>query len=61
MATFQNTVTIRRPIEDVFGYLADFENIPAWNYAILQTGKTSPWTGWGRDHLPPDPFPTGQK
>lgn len=29
MATFQNTVTIRRPIEDVFGYLADFENIPA--------------------------------
>jgi Polyketide cyclase / dehydrase and lipid transport len=42
MATFQNTVTIRRPIEDVFGFLADFENIPTWNYAILQTSKTSP-------------------
>lgn len=42
MATFQNTVTIRRPIEDVFGLLADFENIPTWNYAILQTSKTSP-------------------
>jgi uncharacterized protein YndB with AHSA1/START domain len=42
MATFQNTVTIRRPIEDVFVLLADFENIPRWNYAILQTKKTSP-------------------
>jgi hypothetical protein len=42
MATFQNTVTIRRPIEDVFGFLADFQNIPTWNYAILQTKKTSP-------------------
>jgi hypothetical protein len=42
MATFQNTVTIRRPVEDVFGFLADFENIPTWNYAILQTSKTSP-------------------
>ena len=42
MATFQNTVTIRRPVEDVFAFLADFENIPAWNYAIEQTRKTSP-------------------
>ena len=42
MATFQNTVTIRRPVEDVFGFLADFENVPTWNYAILQTSKTSP-------------------
>jgi uncharacterized protein YndB with AHSA1/START domain len=42
MATFQNTVTIRRPIEDVFAFLADFENIPTWNYAIEQTRKTSP-------------------
>ena len=42
MATFQNTVTIRRPIEDVFVLLADFENIPRWNYAILQTKKISP-------------------
>ena len=29
MATFQNTVTIRRAIEDVFAFLADFENVPA--------------------------------
>jgi hypothetical protein len=42
MATFQNTVTIRRATEDVFGFLADFENIPTWNHAIVQTKKTSP-------------------
>jgi uncharacterized protein YndB with AHSA1/START domain len=42
MATFQNTVTIQRAIEDVFSYLADFENIPTWNYAIIETKKTSP-------------------
>jgi hypothetical protein len=42
MATFQNTITIRRPIEDVFVLLADFENIPRWNYAILQTKKICP-------------------
>jgi uncharacterized protein YndB with AHSA1/START domain len=42
MATFQNTVTIRRTVEDVFAFLADFENIPTWNYAIVETRKTSP-------------------
>jgi uncharacterized protein YndB with AHSA1/START domain len=42
MASFENTVTIRRPVQDVFGFLADFENIPKWNYAIMETRKTSP-------------------
>jgi len=28
MATFENTVLIARPIEDVFGFLSDLENIP---------------------------------
>ena len=41
MATFQNTVTIRRPIEEVFAFLGDFQNVPRWNYAILHTTKTS--------------------
>jgi uncharacterized protein YndB with AHSA1/START domain len=42
MATFQNTVTIRRPVQDVFAFLAEFENLPKWNYAIVETEKTSP-------------------
>jgi uncharacterized protein YndB with AHSA1/START domain len=41
VATFENTVTIRRPIEDVFGFLADFENVPKWNHAIVETRKIS--------------------
>ena len=42
MASFENTVIIRRPVEDVFAFLADFENVPKWNYAIVQTTKVSP-------------------
>ena len=41
MPAFENTVTIQRPAEDVFAFLADFENIPKWNYAIEQTSKIS--------------------
>jgi uncharacterized protein YndB with AHSA1/START domain len=41
MATFENTVTIRRPTAEVFAFLADFENLPKWNYAIVETHKTS--------------------
>ena len=41
MATFENIVVIRRPIEEVFGFLADFENVPRWNYAISETRKLS--------------------
>jgi uncharacterized protein YndB with AHSA1/START domain len=37
---FTNTVTIRRPLADVFGYVADFENIPNWNYAIAETQQS---------------------
>ena len=42
MDTFRNTVTIARPADEVFAFLADFSNIPAWNYAITGTVQTSP-------------------
>ncbi len=38
---FANTVTIERPEQEVFAFLADFENVPKWNYAIVETTKTS--------------------
>lgn len=41
MTKFENTLTINRPIADVFAYLAEFENVPRWNYAITETLKTS--------------------
>jgi len=39
---FTNTITIHRPREAVFAYLADLENLPSWNYAIQQTRKVTP-------------------
>jgi Polyketide cyclase / dehydrase and lipid transport len=42
MASFENMVTIRRPVADVFAFLADFENVPGWNYAIVETRKVTP-------------------
>jgi hypothetical protein len=41
VATFENTVMIRRPGAGVFAFLADFENLPKWNYAIVETHKMS--------------------
>jgi uncharacterized protein YndB with AHSA1/START domain len=38
---FTNTVVIQRPCAEVFAFLADFENLPRWNYAISRTSKTS--------------------
>ena len=36
---FTNTVTINRPPAEVFAFLAHFENVPLWNYAISDTQK----------------------
>ncbi|MFI5897354.1 SRPBCC family protein [Actinoplanes sp. NPDC051513] len=38
---FTNTITIDRELAEVFGFLADFENVPRWNYAISDTRKIS--------------------
>ena len=36
---FTNTITIDRRPAEVFGFLARFENVPLWNYAISETRK----------------------
>jgi uncharacterized protein YndB with AHSA1/START domain len=38
---FTNTITINRRPVDVFEFLAQFENVPRWNYAISETRKIS--------------------
>ena len=38
---FSNTLTIRRPPGEVFQFLANLENVPKWNYAIVETRKVS--------------------
>jgi carbon monoxide dehydrogenase subunit G len=41
MLKFENTIRIDRPIEEVFAFLEDFENIPKWNYYVLEVQKLS--------------------
>ena len=38
---FANSVTVARSPHEIFEYLANFENAPEWNYAIVETRKTS--------------------
>lgn len=36
MIRFKNTVTINRPLQEVFTFVSNFENMPKWNYYILE-------------------------
>jgi len=34
LVRFENRILIERPIADVFGFVADFRNVPKWNYFV---------------------------
>jgi uncharacterized membrane protein len=38
---FENTIRIEHPTEEVFAFLSDFENIPKWNYYVLEVRQLS--------------------
>jgi len=40
--SFKQAIHINRPIEVVFAYLADFSNIPRWNYYVRQVRQLTP-------------------
>jgi hypothetical protein len=42
LIAFSNNITIRRPIIYVFDFVSNLENLPKWNYFVLQVTKTSP-------------------
>ncbi len=42
MARFSNNLIIGRPINEVFRFVADFENMPKWNYYVVEVSKVSP-------------------
>jgi uncharacterized protein YndB with AHSA1/START domain len=46
MIAFHTTVAIGRPLEEVFGYLSDPTNFPAWNSAVQAVRPT--FQGKGR-------------
>lgn len=35
MIEFKNTIVIKRPLEEVFSFISDFENMSKWNYFVL--------------------------
>jgi len=37
-----NEIIINRPIETVFTFLLDFENLSKWNYYVVKVTKTTP-------------------
>jgi carbon monoxide dehydrogenase subunit G len=41
MIEFTNQVVVERPLDEVFGFVSDFENVPKWNYYVLDVSKTS--------------------
>ena len=41
MLEFENTIAIERPIDEVFAFLSDFENIPKWNYYVREVRQLS--------------------
>ena len=44
MIEFKHSISIKRPINEVFTFLSDFENISKWNYYVLQVKKISEGT-----------------
>jgi uncharacterized membrane protein len=42
MVRFENEISIERPVEEVYKFVADLENLPKWNYYIEDVSKTSP-------------------
>ena len=41
MIEFSNEVVIERPRKEVFEFVSKFENVPKWNYYVLNVTKTS--------------------
>jgi uncharacterized membrane protein len=38
---FNNKLEIKRPISEIFHFLSNFENMPKWNYFVVNVKKIS--------------------
>jgi uncharacterized protein YndB with AHSA1/START domain len=41
LITIEHHITIDKPVEEVWKFLTDFENIPRWDIGVRETRKTS--------------------
>ena len=61
MIVFQTSIGIKRPAEDVFAYVCDPRNLPAWNSAVQAVRLLSPATsGVGSTFSMARELPNGQ-
>jgi uncharacterized protein YndB with AHSA1/START domain len=61
LITFETSVRIRRPIEEVFSYVADPLNFPRWNSAVQAVRKRSaPENGVASTYSMERELPTGR-
>jgi uncharacterized membrane protein len=54
MIEFTNTLTIERPVDEVFDFISDFENMPKWNYYVVDVqniNEESPRKGTTYDQV----------
>ena len=42
MIKFENSLVINCPLEEVFDFLANFENMPRWNYFVVKVKGLTP-------------------
>ena len=60
MIVFQTSIGIKRPAEEVFAYVSDPRNLPAWNSAVQAVRPASPSTrGVGSTFSMKRELPTG--
>lgn len=45
MFEFENSITINRPLEDVFGFATNLTRVPRWNYYVRSVVSTSEQPG----------------
>lgn len=41
MIEFTNSIEVRQPVDKVFSFLANLENLPKWNYLVIGVKKVS--------------------
>ena len=59
MITFQTSIDIERPIEEVFAYVSDPGNLPSWNSAVRDVRPTRGAKGIGSTYEMRRQLPTG--
>ncbi|MEP0987548.1 SRPBCC family protein [Ekhidna sp.] len=51
MLSISNSITINRPLSQVFAFVSDQRNNPKWNYYVMSVEKTNEIKGVGAEYL----------